>query len=87
MFSFAHSFAHRIRKVSTSAIITTVAGDGISGFSGDGGPGDKAQLSYPTAVAADRTANLSIADYNNHRIRVMSADGGDAAGNPSRCGQ
>jgi sugar lactone lactonase YvrE len=71
----ADEYNHRIRKVSTSGIITTVAGDGMSGFSGDGGPGDKAQLSYPTSVAADRAGNLYIADYNNHRIRMLSADG------------
>ena len=79
----ADEYNHRVRKVSTSGIITTVAGNGIPGFSGDGGPGDKAQLSYPTSVAADRAGNLYIADYNNHRIRMLSADGilTTAAGN------
>jgi hypothetical protein len=66
-----------VRKVTAATgIITTVAGNGTSGFSGDGGPATKAQLFEPTSVAVDRANNLYIADYLNHRIRKVSADTG-----------
>ena len=64
-----------IRKVSTTGIITTVAGNGILGYSGDGGSADSAELNYPTGVAVDASGNLFIADYNNHRIRKVSTNG------------
>lgn len=64
----------RIRKVTTSTgIITTVAGNGIEGFSGDDGPATSAELAGPTAVASDSAANLYIADNYNGRIRKVSA--------------
>ena len=63
---------HRIRKVDTSGIITTVAGNGIFGFSGDGGPGTSASLFTPSGVALDGSGNLFIADRNNQRIRKVS---------------
>ena len=66
---------HRIRKVDASGTITTVAGSGISGFSGDGGPAVLAQLSSPSAVAVDRAGDLYIADTDNHRIRKVSTGG------------
>jgi sugar lactone lactonase YvrE len=66
---------HRIRKVATSGVITTVAGNGTAGFSGDGGPAIRAQLNYPTGIAVDDAANLYIADRVNHRIRKVSASG------------
>jgi uncharacterized protein (TIGR03437 family) len=66
---------NRIRKVSASGIITTVAGNGTAGFSGDGGPATSASLSYPTGVAMDASGNLFIADYGNNRIREVSASG------------
>jgi sugar lactone lactonase YvrE len=62
-----------IRKVSASGIITTVAGKGTGGSSGDGGPAITARLSLPLGVAADRAGNLFIADFN--RIRRVSPDG------------
>jgi hypothetical protein len=65
----------RIRKVSVTGIITTVAGNGVSGYSGDGGPAGNAQLSQPSAVAADAAGNLYVADYSNSRIRKVSATG------------
>jgi trimeric autotransporter adhesin len=61
----------RVRKVS-SGVITTVAGNGTQGFSGDNGPATNAQLMYPTAVAVDATGNLYIADVNGQRIRRVS---------------
>ena len=65
----------RIRKVDTSGIITTVAGNGISGFSGDGGPATSASLTNPTGVALDGTGNLFIADEGNFRIRKVDTSG------------
>ena len=61
----------RIRKVS-NGIITTFAGNGTSGFSGDGGPASGAQLSAPNRVAVDSAGNLYIADWGNTRIRRVS---------------
>ena len=66
---------NRIRKVSPSGIITTVAGNGIKGYSGDGGPATSAQFRDPTDVAVDGSGNLFIADYNNNRIRKVSTGG------------
>ena len=62
---------HRIRRVS-SGIITTVAGNGISGYSGDQGSAAGAELFFPSAVAADSAGNIYIADTLNNRIRKVS---------------
>jgi uncharacterized protein (TIGR03437 family) len=79
---------NRIRKVSTDGIITTVAGNGIAGFSGDGGPAISAQFSYPVSVAVDGAGNLFIADRGPGRIRKVSSDGiiTTVAGNGVPCG-
>jgi sugar lactone lactonase YvrE len=62
-----------VRKIALSTgIITTVAGTGTPGFSGDNGPATSAQLSYPTGVAVDLLGNLYIADVANQRIRMVS---------------
>ncbi len=66
---------HRIRKVDTSGIITTVAGNGSASFSGDGGPATSASLNSPTGVAIDSTGNLFIADFANNRIRKVASNG------------
>jgi uncharacterized protein (TIGR03437 family) len=71
----ADTFNHRIRKVSASGIITTVAGNGTGGFSGDGGPATSAELNQPSDVAVDASGNLFIADAFNNRIRMVSAGG------------
>ncbi len=68
-------YNHRIRKVDTSGIITTVAGNGILGYSGDGGPATEAQLCYPDGVAVDTAGNLYIADTSNDRIRKVDTSG------------
>ncbi len=65
----------RIRKVGTNGIITTVAGTGLAGFFGDGGPATNAFLESPGAVAADPFGRLLIADSGNHRIRVVDTNG------------
>jgi len=62
---------HRIRRVS-NGVITTVAGNGTAGFSGDGGPATSAQLQYPQGIAVDYAGNLYIADTGNRRIRKVS---------------
>lgn len=66
---------HRVRRVSTAGIITTVAGNGVAGFSGDGGQARNASLSMPMGVAAGEDGSLYIADYGNHRIRRVRPDG------------
>ena len=66
---------NRIRKISPNGIITTVAGTGKAGFSGDGGPASQAQLNQPGGVAVDASGNLYIADTRNNRIRKISPDG------------
>src|SRR5439155_10031084 len=68
---------HIVRKVDTKTkIITTVAGTGQKGFSGDGGPATKAQLSTPHSIALDGDNNIYIADIGNHRIRKVDAKTG-----------
>ena len=67
---------HRIRRIESSAgIITSVAGTGQNGFSGDGGPAISATLNSPTGVAVDQRGNLYIADTQNLRIRRVDATG------------
>ncbi len=66
---------HRIRRVDASGNISTVAGTGTSGFSGDGGQATAAMLNDPIGVALDGAGNLYIADQSNHRIRRVDASG------------
>lgn len=65
----------RIRKVDGSGIITTVAGNGITGFSGDGGPATSARIFYPNGLKADSLGNIYIVDGNNQRIRIVNSAG------------
>jgi hypothetical protein len=65
----------RIRKVTASGAISTVAGNGTSGFSGDGGQATSAQLNNPRGIALDAAGNLYIADTGNARIRKVTATG------------
>jgi sugar lactone lactonase YvrE len=71
----ADSGNHCIRKVTSAGIISTVAGNGIAGFGGDGGPATVAHLNHPASIAIDNGGNLFIADYNNNRIRKVTAGG------------
>jgi DNA-binding beta-propeller fold protein YncE len=66
---------HRIRAVDDKGIITTVAGTGVGGFSGDGGPAVRAQLNNPIDCAVDRSGALYITDSANHRIRKLDRSG------------
>ena len=72
---FANTYTHRIRRVDPSGTITTVAGTGEQGYSGDGGPAVQAQLDSPLGVAVDAAGNLYIADTYNHRIRRVDPSG------------
>ena len=64
-----------IRRVDTNGIITTIAGTGEHGYSGDGGPAVRAQLAWTRDVAVDDNGNVYIADYSNARIRRVDARG------------
>jgi sugar lactone lactonase YvrE len=66
---------NRIRRVDTNGVITTVAGTGREGYSGDGAPATKAALNWPEKVALDREGNLFIADSWNNRVRRVGRDG------------
>ena len=73
----ADMYGNRIREVSASTgIITTVAGNGYEGYSGDDGPATAAELVYPMGVAVDASGNIYIADYHNNCIREVSASTG-----------
>lgn len=66
---------HRIRRVGVDGVVTTVAGSGIGGFAGDGGPAVAAQLSTPRAIALAADGSLYIADTGNNRVRRVTPDG------------
>jgi hypothetical protein len=66
---------HSIRKINTSGIISSIAGNGIWGFTGDGGPATAAQLNLPSDVAFDGLGNLYITDNANGRIRMINTSG------------
>jgi sugar lactone lactonase YvrE len=66
---------HRIRMVAPDGIITTIAGTGTCGFSGDGGPALSAQLCQPAQTLFDSSGSLLVADYGNRRVRKMTPGG------------
>jgi sugar lactone lactonase YvrE len=73
---FADSFSHRIRQIDAhTGIVTTIAGTGIAGFSGDEGLAINAQLDLPNFLDIDRDGNLYFIDFGNMRIRRISPDG------------
>ena len=65
----------RIRKISPSGIVQTVAGSGKDGFAGDGGPATVASINAPVGIALDAAGNLYVADEGNHRIRKVDTNG------------
>jgi sugar lactone lactonase YvrE len=71
----ADSGNERIRRVDPSGTISTVAGTGVPGYSGDGGPALAAQFDGPRGLAGDSAGNLYVADDNNHRIRRIEPSG------------
>jgi predicted extracellular nuclease/sugar lactone lactonase YvrE len=66
---------NRVRKISTTGIVTTFAGSNSAGFGGDGGPATSAYLNSPHGLTFDASGNLYIADRNNHRIRKVTPAG------------
>jgi uncharacterized protein (TIGR03437 family) len=68
-------FNNRIRKVAPNGTISTVAGTGVAGFSGDGGPAIDAEINTPTGIGGDNSGNLYIADVVNQRIRKVDSSG------------
>lgn len=69
----ADARANRVRKVSAAGIITTVAGDGVEEWYGDGGPATQASLDTPVSVAVDKNGNVYIAESGSNRVRKVSA--------------
>ena len=74
-FYFTEQESPRVRKIDTNGIITTVAGNGTNGFSGDGGAATSAQFNGPRAVTVDKNGNLYIAEGGNNRIRKVDTNG------------
>ena len=73
---FTENVAAKIRKIDGAGIVTTFAGNGISGYSGDGGPATAASISFgPGGIVFDRAGNLYLADGNNNRIRKIDTAG------------
>tara|TARA_B100000315_G_scaffold78146_1_gene71487 strand:+ start:320 stop:1432 length:1113 start_codon:yes stop_codon:yes gene_type:complete len=66
------TYNHRVRKLNRkNGVITTIAGNGEDGLSGDNGPATEASLSEPTGIAVDREGNIYIADLRNNKIRIV----------------
>jgi uncharacterized protein (TIGR03437 family) len=72
---FTDTMNHRVRKIGTDGKISTVAGTGDLGFSGDGGLATSAQLSYPDAMARDTAGNLYVVDQSELRVRKITPAG------------
>ena len=71
----ADAAGQRVRKITREGLITTIAGTGVAGFSGDGGPAAEAQLNSPYGLALDGLGDLYIADLGNARVRRVGIDG------------
>ena len=76
---FAETGNHVVRKVTSAGIITTVAGNGVQGFAGDGGLATSAELDSPAGLALDAAGDLYIADSHNQRVREVNAATGITA--------
>jgi subtilisin family serine protease len=83
---FSDGYNYRVRKVAPEGTITTVAGNGTKGYSGDGGPATDAQLNDPSSAGVDAAGNVYIADGSNFRIRKVTPNGiiSTIAGNGTR---
>ena len=71
----AEIYPGRVRKVATNGTITTIAGNGTPGYSGDGGSAINAQVANDLGIAADAAGNVYIADFENNRVRKVTTDG------------
>jgi trimeric autotransporter adhesin len=71
----ADAASHQVRKIAPDGSIQTLAGTGVAGFSGDGGPASAALLNQPYGLAIDSAGNLYIADLGNSRVRKVAIDG------------
>ncbi len=72
---FSDNSKYRVRKISTTGIITTIAGTGIAGYNGDNGPATAAQINLTGYLAISPAGELYIPDYYNRRIRKIDAAG------------
>ncbi len=72
---FCDGGSNCVREITPAGIITTIAGTGIAGFSGDGGPASNCKLNDPTGVYIDRSGNILITDCLNNRIRRINKNG------------
>ena len=71
----ADTFGNTVRKVTPDGTVTRLAGTGLRGYSGDGGPATAAQLNRPRGIAVDSTGNVYISDTDNQRVREVTTDG------------
>ncbi|MEP6872551.1 MAG: hypothetical protein ABI939_11985, partial [Anaerolineaceae bacterium] len=71
----ADTLNNRVRRIAPDGTISTFAGTGAGGFSGDGGPATAARLFSPAQIVIDAAGNVYISDYSNRRVRVVSPDG------------
>ena len=71
----AEALQNRIRRIGTSGVITTIAGTGQGGFSGDGGPATAAMLRFPEGISVDAQGAILISDTSNGRVRKITPDG------------
>jgi uncharacterized protein (TIGR03437 family) len=74
-FTDSSPFAMRVRRIATNGIITTVAGNGVTSFGGDGLQATSAALNFPLGIAFDSAGNYYIADAGNNRVRKVSTAG------------
>lgn len=72
---FADSTNYRIRRITPAGVVSTVAGRGTAGFSGDTGPATNAQFNPPVGLALDTSGTLYVSDQANHRVRRITASG------------
>ncbi len=72
---FSDQTAHMVRRIAPDGTVSTIAGNGEAGFSGDEGPATAARLAYPSGLALDDAGSLYIADEQNSRIRKVGVDG------------
>ncbi len=71
----ADVFNHRVRRITSYGVISTIAGTGVSGYNGDGIPAITAQLNKPRGIATDKIGNIYIADDGNSRLRKIDQAG------------